>query len=88
MNINWRVRLRNKAFWLAIIPAMIVLVQTIGAPFGFQWDFGVLGDQLKAVVEAAFCVLSILGIVNDPTTEGFDDSNLAMTYSVPKHRGM
>lgn len=88
MNINWRVRLRNKAFWLAIIPAMIVLIQAIGAPFGFRWDFGVLGDQLKAVVEAAFCVLSILGIVNDPTTEGFDDSKLAMTYNVPKHRGM
>lgn len=88
MNINWRVRIRNKAFWLAIIPAVIVLVQAIGAPFGFRWDFGVLSDQLKNIVEAAFCVLAILGIVNDPTTEGFDDSKLAMTYNVPKHRGL
>jgi phi LC3 family holin len=88
MNINWRVRIRNKAFWLAIIPAMIVLIQAIGALFGFRWDFGVLTDQLKNIVEAAFCVLAILGIVNDPTTEGFEDSNLAMTYEVPKHRGL
>ena len=88
MTINWRVRIRNKAFWLAIIPAMIVLIQAIGAPFGFRWDFGVLTDQLKNIVEAAFCVLAILGIVNDPTTEGLDDSTLAMTYEVPKHRGM
>jgi len=88
MNINWRVRIRNKAFWLAIIPAMIVLIQAIGAPFGFRWDFGVLTDQLKNIVEAAFCVLAILGIVNDPTTEGFEDSKLAMTYEVPKHRGL
>lgn len=88
MTINWRVRIRNKAFWLAIIPAMIVLIQAIGAPFGFRWDFGVLTDQLKNIVEAAFCVLAILGIVNDPTTEGFDDSTLAMTYEVPKHRGL
>lgn len=88
MRINWRVRVRNKSFWLAIIPATLLLIQAIGAPFGFRWDFGVLGDQLKAVVEAAFCVLTLLGVVNDPTTEGLDDSTLAMTYEVPKHRGM
>lgn len=88
MRINWRVRIRNKAFWLAIIPALIMLVEAIGAPFGFRWDFGVLSDQLKIIVEAAFCVLGILGVVNDPTTAGFDDSVLAMTYDEPKPQGV
>lgn len=88
MVINWRVRIRNKTFWLAIIPAILVLIQAIGAPFGFKWDFGVLGDQLRTIVEAAFGVLAILGVINDPTTEGWDDSKLAMTYDEPKRQGM
>ena len=88
MLVNWRVRIRNKTFWLAIIPAILVLVQAIGAPFGFKWDFGILGDQLRQIVEAAFAVLAILGVVNDPTTEGWSDSRLAMTYDEPKRQGM
>lgn len=87
MLVNWKVRIRNKAFWLAIIPAILVLVQAVGAPFGFRWDFGVLGDQLRQIVEAAFAVLAILGVVNDPTTAGWSDSVLAMTYEEPKPQG-
>lgn len=87
MVINWRVRIRNKTFWLAIIPAILVLVQAVGAPFGFSWDFGILGDQLRQIVEAAFAVLAILGVVNDPTTAGWNDSVLAMTYEEPKPQG-
>lgn len=88
MVINWRVRIRNKNFWLAIIPAILVLIQAIGAPIGFRWDFGMLNDQLRTIVEAVFGVLAILGVINDPTTEGWDDSKLAMTYDEPKRQGM
>lgn len=88
MLINWRVRFRNKAFWLALIPAVLVLVKAIGALFGFEWDFGILDAQLRTIVEAAFGVLAILGVVNDPTTEGWSDSRLAMTYDEPKRQGM
>ena len=28
--INWIVRIKNKSFWLAIIPAVLLLVQTAG----------------------------------------------------------
>lgn len=87
MLVNWKVRIRNKAFWLAIIPAILVLVQAVGAPFGFSWDFGILGDQLRQIVEAAFAVLAILGVINDPTTAGWNDSVLAMTYEEPKPQG-
>ena len=84
MNINWKVRLVNKNFWLALIPAVLLLVQAIAAPLGFALDFGELGNQLLAIVNAVFAVLAILGIVQDPTTEGVGDSNLAMTYDAPK----
>lgn len=87
MKINWKVRLKNKNFWLALIPAVLLLVQVVAAVFGFQLDLGDLGNQLLAVVNAAFVVLSILGIVTDPTTKGISDSDQAMTYDKPKDKG-
>ena len=84
--INWKVRIKNKNFWLTIIPAMLLVIQTIAAVFGFKIDFGDLGNKLLAVVNAIFAVLAILGIVTDPTTEGISDSNLAMTYEEPKRK--
>ena len=41
-NINWIVRIKNKNFWLTLIPAVLLLIQVVLAPFGYQWDFGVL----------------------------------------------
>lgn len=84
MMINWQVRIVNKDFWLSLIPAVLLLVQAIGAPLGLVLDFGELGNQLLAIVNAVFAVLAILGIVNDPTTNGMSDSKLAMTYEAPK----
>lgn len=82
--INWKVRIRNKIFWLSIVPAALLLVQTVMALFGYKWDFGVLNQQLTAVVNAVFAVLAILGVVNDPTTAGLSDSAQALTYLTPK----
>jgi phi LC3 family holin len=82
--VNWQVRIRNKQFWLALIPALLLLVQVIGAPFGYKWDFGVLGEQMTAIVNALFAVLAILGIVTDPTTAGIGDSTRALTYEKPR----
>lgn len=84
MNINWTVRFKNKSFWLALIPAVLLLVQVVAAPFGYQWDFGILNEQLAAIVNAAFAVLAILGIVTDPTTAGVTDSTQALAYTEPK----
>lgn len=81
--INWKVRLKNKAFWLAIIPAVLLLVQTVASVFGFAIDLGEIGDKLLDVVNAVFLVLGIIGIVADPTTKGIGDSDLAMGYQEP-----
>ena len=84
MKINWVVRVKNKNFWIALIPALLLLVQVVAAVFGYSLDLGDLGNKLLAVVNAAFAVLSILGIVTDPTTKGVSDSEQAMTYTKPK----
>ena len=84
MNINWMVRIKNKNFWLSLIPAVLLLIQVVAAVFGYSMNLGELGDKLLAVVNALFTVLAILGIVTDPTTAGVSDSSQAMTYKVPK----
>ena len=85
--INWKVRLKNKNFWLAIIPAVLVLIQVVAQVFGINLTLSLLGDNLIAVVNAVFVVLAILGIVTDPTTEGVGDSKQALTYEEPKKKG-
>lgn len=84
MKINWTVRLKNKNFWIAIIPATLLLVQVVAGVFGFTLDLGDIGNKLLAVVNAVFGVLAVLGIVTDPTTKGISDSEQAMTYAKPK----
>ena len=84
MKINWKVRLKNKNFWITIIPAALLLIQAVTSVFGFTLDLGDIGGKLIAVVEAAFVVLAILGIVTDPTTSGISDSPQALTYDKPK----
>ncbi len=85
--MNWKVRIRNKTFWLAIIPAILLLIQQICAVFGIAIDISGLSDQLLGIVGTVFGILSILGIVVDPTTYGIGDSELAMTYTEPKKDG-
>lgn len=82
--INWTVRFKNKNFWLAVIPAVLLLVQTVAAVFGFSLDLGDIGNKLIAVVNAAFSVLVVLGVVVDPTTAGISDSKQARGYNFPK----
>ena len=84
--INWKVRIRNRAFWAALIPAVLLLVQSGAAMFGINLDLGETGNRALAVVNQLFAVLTILGIVNDPTTAGLSDSENAMTYQVPKSK--
>lgn len=84
--INWTVRLKNKNFWLALIPALLLLAQVVSAVFGYQLDLGEIGNRLIDVVNALFAVLVILGVVTDPTTEGVADSTQALTYAEPKKK--
>ena len=86
MKINWKIRVQNKAFWLAIIPAGLLLVQVTAAVFGYRLDLGDLGNKLLAVVNALFACLSVLGVTADPTTPGLGDSERALSYTAPGKR--
>ncbi|MGV3319291.1 phage holin [Streptococcus agalactiae] len=73
--INWKVRIKNKAFWSAIIPAIFLVVQAVANVFGYTLELSDLGNKL---------LLVIAGIVTDPTTQGVSDSSRALSYTEPK----
>lgn len=84
MKINLKVRLKNKVFWIAFIPAVLMLVKAIANVFGFNIELVDIESNLLAVIEAVFVLLSIIGVVTDPTTSGIGDSKNALTYDTPK----
>ena len=84
MKINWTVRLKNKAFWVTIVPAILLLIQQVCGMFGINIEIAGLSDQLLAIIGTVFAILSLIGIVNDPTVATLSDSNQAMTYTEPK----
>ena len=84
MKINWTVRIKNKTFWVTIIPAVLLLAQQICAMFGVELNIAGVSNQLVSIVGTVFGILALIGIVNDPTTSGMSDSKQAMTYEAPK----
>lgn len=78
MKINWKVRLRNKT-WLASVLALTVsfcydllAMLDIVPPLSEDW--------LLSLMQTLLTLLTALGVVIDPTTDGAQDSDRAMTY--------
>ena len=86
MGINWKVRIKNKAFWLAMIPAVLLLIQQIASLFGLSMDFSNIQNQLVSIIGTVFSILAILGVIVDPTTKGLTDSDQVLTYTEPKEK--
>jgi phi LC3 family holin len=84
MKINWLVRIKNKTFWFAMIPLIVVLIQLIASIFGATIDLGEIGNKVLAIIDVVFAILGLLGVVVDPTTKGISDSENAMSYDKPK----
>lgn len=78
IKINWKLRLLSSKFWMSLVPALFLLAEAIGTPLGYKWDFIVLNQQISAIINAIFTVLTIVGVVTDPTTQGLGDSETAM----------
>lgn len=81
--INWKVRLKNLNFWLAAVPAALLVLQSAAALAGVTLPVQGAQDRLLDLINAVFGLLAILGIVNDPTTKGLGDSQRAMEYKTP-----
>ena len=84
--INWKVRLKNPAFWTGLIGVLATLAISVAQLLGVDIAEVVNGWQsaLVALVTAIFGILALVGVVADPTTSGVSDSNQALTYTKPK----
>ena len=84
--INWKVRLKNPAFWTGLIGVLATLAISVAQLLGVDIAEVVNGWQsaLVALVTAIFGILALVGVVTYPTTSGVSDSNQALTYTKPK----
>lgn len=87
--INWKVRLKNPAFWTGLIGVLGTFAIGIAQLLGFDISSLAEGWQqaLVSLVTAIFGVLAVAGVVTDPTTAGVSDSNQALGYTEPKATG-
>ena len=74
--INWRVRLRNKTFWLTLVPLLVLLSQQLG----LNW----VPENWESIFSTVMAILTVVGVINDPTTAGVKDSEQALAYYEPK----
>ena len=83
--INWKVRVKNKAFWVSVIPMLFLFVQLVFSLFGVDLDLTAKQEIVLKLVDVVFAFLAALGIVTDHTTAGFADSAKALTYDTPRN---
>lgn len=84
MKVNWKIRLKDPTFWVTLVPELVLCIQAVLYVFDLKVDLSDLGNRVVAAIDAVFIVLTTLGIIRDPTTDGLGDSKLAMTYTTTK----
>lgn len=79
--INWKVRFKNKVWLAAFISFIVSTVYQLLAMF--EVALPITQDMVLQIVAAALQLLSLLGIIVDPTTKGLQDSARSMEYKEP-----
>ena len=82
MKINWKVRLKKKSFWMAMISAILLFANNITQAFGVDYTTQI--EQISNAVNGLLAILVGVGVVDDMTTKGISDSKQAQQYSEPK----
>ena len=81
MKINWKVRFKNKVFLTSFISLIVGFIYSMLALFDVFPS--ITKNNVIEIVNQILTFLGLLGIIVDPTTEGFCDSNRAMSYDEP-----
>lgn len=79
--INWKVRFKNKVWLAAFITFLVSTVYQFLAMF--EIAPAITQDAVMQIVAAVLQLLSLLGVVVDPTTKGLRDSERALGYNEP-----
>lgn len=78
MKINLKARLQNKTFVITSATLLITFIYQIFALTGIVPKIS--EDSVVELVSLTVNMLAVLGVLVDPTTEGINDSDRAMTY--------
>lgn len=78
MKINWKARFKNKTFIITFVTLVITFVYQVLGLFGVVPSIS--EDTLVSVITMFVNILAFIGVVVDPTTDGFNDSDRAMLY--------
>ena len=76
--LNFKARLKNKAFLISGSVLVVALIYRVLAIFDVLPQ--VSENQVLELISMAVNILALVGVVVDPTTEGLSDSQRAMTY--------
>ena len=68
-------RLKNKTFWLAMIPAVFLLIHQVSDLFGLQLDMRELSGRVSAIVVSVFSILALLGVTAPDQPEEKEESD-------------
>ena len=80
--INWKVRFKNKVWLMSFIGTIITFVYQLLAMFNVVPKIS--EDIVVQLVGLILNVLVGIGVIQDPTTAGIEDSKQALTYNEPK----
>lgn len=81
MDINWRVRLKNKTWLAAALALLVTFVFDVLALF--EIAPAITQDSVMQLISVLLTLLTGLGVLVDPTTPGAQDSERAMSYTAP-----
>ena len=82
MQINWKLRIKNKVTLTAIVLGVVGIVYKVLAMLGIVPPIS--ENEVVEVVMLVIELLVLLGVVVDPTTAGASDSQQAMNYEKPR----
>lgn len=78
MKINWKARFKNKVFIVSLVTLIISVLYKVLAFFDVVPN--VTESEVLEVFSYLVDVLSFVGVIVDPTTDGINDSDRAMLY--------
>lgn len=79
MNINWKIRIKNKTFWITFIPLILSFLYNVLGLFNIIPKIS--QDNIVDLCLLIVNTFAALGIIIDPTTTGLSDSARALNYN-------
>lgn len=81
MKVNWKVRFKNKTWLTSFFAAILTFIYTILGMFDVYPE--VTKNDVGEIISSVLMFMSLIGVITDPTTEGFGDSIRALGYEKP-----